>query len=1134
MAAPADTTTAVDFGAVLDAAGPFEPIDLMPSVEAAGVSPVETGPELEALVAPADASGAGDLPAPPVAGQGLDPALAVTPTDGTAAAPAVEPIAFDDQLADPVTDGLVETSAEPVAEVDPLGTAVVNVDEAVGFELDPTEDATSTGAVHAVATTGADDPWGGLDLLDLADEPEPATPAVAPAAAVMVAPLPPPAADVADPIDTAADPFDLGEMAVDVGPDAAAAAEVHPLDDLDDAAFEVADLPTADEPASPAVDGGFSLEPDAAFHVADAAPQAQVAADDAAHEAFDLSGLAASMAVATPAALLPADAYASPLDLSPAFDVPPADHRPTFVADVTPIEPVADHDVDPDARLDLDPAIGQAEPLEAEAVAVPVVPAALPGVGGAVVNVEPTPEVIEVASVVETPWPPAAEDAPADAPTAVGDAVVNVDDLASTGTAAEPAPPAADDVGAARMSGPSLFGFNFEGGSFLGGMPLPLNGPPAPLPPGGIVFDSTGSTTSPSAPADPAAAAVAPPAAPASEESIPPSAESAPRVRPPTPPRPLGLTGLVNGTGVAALPAAVPPLPVPPAGGFAPANGRTRTADVFSQMAGPIGVAEAFGGRPGEPILIPEVDRSTPVPPAAPPGTPPLQRPAGLTDAAPSPAQPLPPAYTRRPPNAGRLIPPPLPRKSKIRLLLGLCVGLPIAWAAGVYGFMNKTATVDGRLHYAGLSSSTQSESARRLFHSDQVQQLVGDQVRTNARALLTATGQPPGVTEDGVVMGQAMQDQTLRLEWLPDELDLIYQAPDAAAGKAQISALLTNLRANDEKLNDARSTAVHELDEATAALAAAKADDAAARTAWQQQLAAAADHPDPDLLAALARTADAAVARATAVQADRVATESALAGWKRQDPGKPAAAANDDPELAGLRHQLQQAQAQIDKARQLQTSAHPDAPAAAAAADDDPLMAQFVAKAKSFQARIDQRLAALAAVPIAPGADRARRREAEIERLTVQLTTQQRAESTASAAAVDAATALTAGQGKVDAARIAEARAADLNGTFAEAEAKLKQAGDDQAAKQRAVDAAITVDGSAASNPSVSVPAGEHDPRPLVAAVGGGLLLVGMFVWLLGIAGTGEDSHGGDPHGYAESDPSENAEVDAEYPVGV
>ncbi len=200
-------------------------------------------------------------------------------------------------------------------------------------------------------------------------------------------------------------------------------------------------------------------------------------------------------------------------------------------------------------------------------------------------------------------------------------------------------------------------------------MSLPLSVPPGEVPPAGITFDAPVAEV-PGAPAAVAAEAVdlaatvnvPPPAFGQTATSGDLAAEAA-RVRPATPPRPLGLTGLVTGTAggggdaegsAPVLPVGltgpgggrVPPPPVPPAGGFAaPALGRPRTADVFSQMAGPIGVVEAFGGRPGraEPPVIPEVDRSAPPAAVAPVG------PASAT--APGVRQPPPAAAAaRRPP----------------------------------------------------------------------------------------------------------------------------------------------------------------------------------------------------------------------------------------------------------------------------------------------------------------------------------------------------------------------------------------------------------------------------------------------------------------------------------------------------
>ncbi len=297
--------------------------------------------------------------------------------------------------------------------------------------------------------------------------------------------------------------------------------------------------------------------------------------------------------------------------------------------------------------------------------------------------------------------------------------------------------------------------------------------------------------------------------------------------------------------------------------------------------------------------------------------------------------------------------------------------------------------------------------------------------------------------------------------------------------------------------------------------------------------MAVSQDRPDPTTLAALDRAAGEAGRRAASVRADRATTESVLDGWRRQDPAKPADPATD-PEVVSLRHLLQPTQAQIAKAEQLSALAGGGVAKPPADGDEDPLLAQLQARAKQLTDRIDARQAELARTAGTPPADRARQREAAMELLSVKLTGLKQSEADATADADSTAASAAAANAKADAARAADANARDLFATYQEAEAKLRDASKDQGEQQAAVDAAVTVDGSAASNPDVSVPGGEHDARPLVALVGAAVLFAVLFLWLLGVAGTGNPGGGG-PAGYAEEDAAEEAAALADpQPVGV
>ena len=682
--------------------------------------------------------------------------------------------------------------------------------------------------------------------------------------------------------------------------------------------------------------------------------------------------------------------------------------------------------------------------------------------------------------------------------------------LASVSIPPPPEVPAAD-----QMSGPSLFGFNFEGGSFLGGMPLPLKGPPTTLPPGGISFDRA--TARPAAP-EPSPPTPAEPGQTAGEAA---------RTRPATP---LGLTGLVNGTAGAGAATSSPPrpvtpvglmngapvprLPTPPPPPLAPANGRPRSAEVFSQMAGPIGDLEAFASRPAraEQYQIPEVDRSAP----------PALEPAGRAE----PALPglVPPPQPRLA-NDERLIPADLPRRTKVRRLMVALVVLPALWVGGVYSSMSKTATVVGTLRFNGLAA--QSESARRLFIGDQTSALFGDDVRTTARAMLASQGKPTGPTEDATSMSQVMGDQTIERRWGPNDLTLTYHAHDGDAGRSQLQSLMAALRSRDDFLAAKRDAAAHELDAANAALAAAKAADDDIKAQRREQTRLAESRPDKDAEDALDRTVDSANRKLEAVRAERTATESVLEGWKRQDPAKPVDPAID-PEMTTLRRQLQPILGQIAKAKQLSSSG-----GGSGDADDDPLSVVLKQQRDRLQAKLDRRAAELAQDRAVPPEERARQRESAIESLGTQVAGLKRSEADAAAAASTAAAAAADAHAKVDAAHVAEARAADLYTRLMDADQTLRQAGDDQADKQRAVDATVVVDGSPSTNPEVTV-ASQSDPRPVSAIVGGLLIAAAMFVWMLGVAGTGEDAADLATRDAGMSDDHDEAAVRDRETVGV
>ena len=1042
---------------------------------------------------PADALPAGDgdgvaaeavepVTMPPVPVEEPDPALAISAVEPAG----VTPMAFDDLLADAPTAAGLPPLALPAALAtglasgwlperqgnlpadsfvsdvdgdDPLSMAVAPSDDPVGFELD------ADGPDEAAAAD-----WDDLDLLDAA-EPDAADRHLNTAVAIDDFPA-------ADAGDGGAIGFTADEATA--GPAYDLAAEVPPTIGDFGAVVNVPEGLVAGlsstEALAPvtdfaAVGGGAEVESFAA--VTDAAltePPPQLSVEPTVEAAGE------SVATADDLAFLDFEASDKPsgfLSDDPAVEPP--------ISDVMIGEPTPD---------------GGFATMADEAV-----PADLPELVATVT--EPT---VDVAPPVEDPplrllasvtIPPPAEQPPARPP----------------------------------MSGPSLFGFNFEGGSFLGGMPLPLNGAaaPSPLPPGGIVFDAP--TPGGTASGDNLDDALAESPAESLAES--PDDGGIARVRPPAPPAPAGLIGLVAGsvelpvvrpvapvglTNGASGGRTLPPPPTPPPGFADVGNGRARSGDVFSQAAGPIGVVEAFGTRPGrtEQYQIPEVDRS------APPGTALAMARGDVVPALPPPGQRL--------PNAERLIPADLPKRKKVRWLLAALVGLPIGWSAMTYTCVSKSATVVGTLRFDGLDA--QGESARRLFRGDQVARLCSDDVRSTAHARLVNAGKPTGPTDDAGAMGRALQDD-LKFIWdpkRPNELSVTYKTSDGDAGKAQVEALLSALRAKDEPLGDARGAAAQQLATANAAYAAAKATDDQLKADRREQVRLAEDKPDKATVDALDRTLDAANQKVAAVQAERSATEAVLAGWQKQDPTKPVDPALD-PEASNLRRQLAQSQAQIEKAKKLAEMSG----TAVGTGDDDPIMAQFKQKAEALQAKLDGRLKELALDSSTPPEDRTRQRETAIEQLGVKVAALRKAESDAVAEASTALTAATDAHAKVDAARLADGKAQDLATRQMDADLALKQAADDQGERQHALEATVVVTGSASTNPDVSIPGGESDPRLMTALVGS-LVIAGIIVaWLLAVAGTGDELEGHAAGADRQVDQDEVVQPDERHePVGV
>ena len=788
----------------------------------------------------------------------------------------------------------------------------------------------------------------------------------------------------------------------------------------------------------------------------------------------------------------------------------------------------------------------------------PVVPAPAGGAvelpGEVTATAEAATPQTDVAEVTVDPLPPATpvEEPQADSSPVPAAAAV----VASTAAVAAAAVSAAATA-SAGMSGPSLFGFNFEGGSFLGGMPLQLNNPGRGMPPGGITFDNPTQTAPPVVPAPVPAAP--PPAA--AEPVVEPAAEpvvEAPRVRPASPPavgEPLGLTGMVHGTDAppdapalpvppppSVLPPPVPPIglvpppPVAPVGlvggsgrtaptprpaaaaaaappvSLAGPNGRPRTAEVFSQMAGPIGV-EAFATRPrsADQYHIPDVDRSNP----------------GTGNGAGSSAAARPDAVPPPSGSAGyqaaveaQIISGNLRRRRKVKQLATALAVLPVLWVAGVYTWVTKEVVVVGSLHYDGLKR--QGESDRRHFYGNQVFQLCGEDVRQSARAALKAAGEPTGLTEDSVALDLAVRNQASFQPKNDDSLQFTYHATDRDGGAAQVRALLMALRDKDESLTDVRARAQHELDVAQRAADDARAADDLVKKQRREQTAIAQDRPDKATLDALDKAADDAARHVTSVADERRSVQAELDTQRKRDPTKPINA-DTDPEMVARRHALEPIESQIKKAIELaKLGAGAAGGPSTEPADDNPLLTMLQQQRGHQQAGLDRRQAELIADGAKSVEQRVRDRDAAIASLGLKLDGLVQATGDATAAAKAATEAAAAAHAKDDVARAAYGRSNDLIGQQNDADQALQAASADLSDKQHAVDASVTVAATPDLNPVVAV-VSDSDPRPVAAIVGAVVIGLALGVWLLATAGSGGD---------AGEDDEDGAERVAEVPV--
>ncbi len=380
-------------------------------------------------------------------------------------------------------------------------------------------------------------------------------------------------------------------------------------------------------------------------------------------------------------------------------------------------------------------------------------------------------------------------------------------------------------IAPAPALGPSMFGFKFDGGSFMGGRPLvlrplktPAVPPPAPVvapapivPPAAIaaptaaapqpVESAPARAAAPKRPAVPPPIAPSIPAVPAAEAPSGPfsgksltdlfvnKAASAPRAEPAPAQGPAKVATLSDAFAVPPLAQSAPPLQKmrrPLTTAFDGLSKPPANADVFSQVNEPIS-PDLFGGAAGE--VLPDV--------AIPgPRHQPARRPVAHSEGMGVP-----------PKNPHANVPPlgrsqrPASRPRKRRLAVPALVGVMIFLLGGVwavaYLLIPQRSRVAGTLAFSNLGA--QSPPVQQAFQAQQTVRLHSADVRTMARSLLIAQHIEPGWLDDPVQFDQTL-DRDGSAVFKDEALNLNLNVPDQSTGRAQVSALLTALKREERR----------------------------------------------------------------------------------------------------------------------------------------------------------------------------------------------------------------------------------------------------------------------------------------------------------------------------------------------
>ncbi len=735
--------------------------------------------------------------------------------------------------------------------------------------------------------------------------------------------------------------------------------------------------------------------------------------------------------------------------------------------------------------------------------------------------------------------------------------------------APSPEPPnPANPPASASSNAPTIFGFEFEGGSFLGGMPLKLNDPPPTFGKVSYSFEAKRGNVAgldamvPQTPAaaPPIARAVTPPdegsllgaepspvasAAGASQAPPAPSPAAAPssadKPATPSPAQPAFRTGRPvrqspaskGGRGASPQnriparsltdlsPDTVPPsnqqstvptigdeMVVPPlakATSSLPmsrkplttafdglATGAVRNTDVFSQMAPPIN-EEVFGAHRGHPddLAIPG-NEVQPVSKAAGPEAK-LAEP-GAHD----------PAH--RGASAGADWRHLKAHGSRVPVLVGVMIFLLAAVWAGVYLYVPLYAKVVGTLSFSNLKD--QSVDVQRVFETGQLSLLYDEGVRNVAKSELAIEHVPPGFLDDVMHFNQAFEENS-RPDFKGETLEVVYHAPDAAHGRAQVNALLVALAASDAKLNDALARSQRDAADAKAAVDRASMTLEDVKKKRKEMQAAGDDRPDAVDVANAESDARRLAKENELAKAFRVQAEATVAALQSLDASK-AVDPDSDPAMIELRRHLSELNKQTADFKASATTA-PSASTAAAgatsgdagasstdpastqptdaasiAAGNDALIQQLQKEIEDTNTQINKRMATLQADQSLTPAQREVNRQKALEDANIRLTNLQKAEADAQTAAAAAAQRAKSLLDRREGARLAMVKMDQLIGEQTAAEEDLKAKADIQTEKERELTHCIAVSGE----PQISVQT-LPDQRPVYAGVGSAIILV-------------------------------------------